>query len=170
MSAELLELALAAARPAGELLLARAGGPASGLAAKTSSTDLVSDTDRAAEALIIATIRAARPGDAIVAEEGGGGAGASGVRWLIDPLDGTINYLWGVPQWSVSIAALDGDGLLVGVVHDPSAARRSRASAARGARLGDAARACAGRPAVRGADRHRLRLPRRASARARRAC
>lgn len=139
MSDELLALALAAARRAGELLLARAGEPASGLAAKTSSTDLVSDSDRAAEAVIVDTIRAARPGDAIVAEEGGGGEGASGVRWLVDPLDGTINYLWGVPQWCVSVAALDGDGALVGVVHDPSRGETFTALRGAGARLNGAA-------------------------------
>ena len=138
MSDELLDIALAAARDAGDLLLSRAGAPVSGLDSKTSRTDLVSDTDRDAEALVIATIRAARPGDAIVAEEGGGGEGASGVTWVVDPLDGTINFLWGIPQWSVSIAARDADGALVGVVHDPSRGETFRARRGHGAWLGDA--------------------------------
>lgn len=141
MTAELLALALEAAHAAGALLLERVGHPVSGLTAKTSRTDLVSDVDRDAEALVVGMIRAARPGDAIVAEEGGGGTGDSGVAWLVDPLDGTINYLWGIPQWSVSVAARDADGALVGVVHDPSrgetfAARRGHGAWLGGVRLG----------------------------------
>lgn len=131
MSADLLDLATRAARAAGELLLQRAGAPASGVSSKTSGTDLVSDTDRDAEALIVGMIAAERPGDAIVGEEGAAAAGSGEVRWLVDPLDGTINYLWGIPQWSVSVAALDRDGPLAGVVHDPS--RGETFTAARGA-------------------------------------
>ncbi len=78
VSAEILALALGAARAAGELLLERVGAPVSGLTAKTSRTDLVSDADRDAEALLVGMIRAARPDDAIVAEEGGGGTGVVG--------------------------------------------------------------------------------------------
>jgi myo-inositol-1(or 4)-monophosphatase len=137
VSVELLALAEGVAREAGKLLLERFGDPATGLASKSSRTDLVSDADRAAEALIVAGIRGARPDDAIVAEEGGGGEGASGVRWLVDPLDGTINYLWGIPQWSVSVAALDGGGALVGVVHDPLRGETFAARRGGGARLGD---------------------------------
>ena len=97
----------------------------------------MSDADRAAEALIVERIRRARPGDAILAEEGGGGEGASGLRWLVDPLDGTINYLWGIPQWSVSVAAADADGPVVGVVHDPPRGETFTARRGGGARLGD---------------------------------
>ena len=137
MSAELLEIALAAARAAGSLLLERFGGPASGLASKSSRTDLVSDSDRDAEAMVVGMISTARPDDAILAEEGGGGSGGSGITWLVDPLDGTINYLWGIPQWSVSIAARDDGGVLVGVVHDPCRGETFRAARGAGARLGD---------------------------------
>ncbi|MDX6644856.1 MAG: monophosphatase [Miltoncostaeaceae bacterium] len=134
----LLDLALRAARVAAELLLERFGGPASGLASKTSRTDLVSDADRDAERLIVGAIRAERPGDAIVAEEGGGGVGAGGsdLRWLVDPLDGTINYLWGIPHWAVSLAVLDSQGGLVGVVLDPCRDEAFTAVRGRGARLG----------------------------------
>ena len=145
MSAEVLDLAVRAARAAGALLLERVGGPVSGVSSKTSRTDLVSDTDRDAEALIVAMIEAERPGDAIVGEEGtdtvaGSAAPGEGseLRWLVDPLDGTINYLWGVPQWSVSVAALDVDGPLVGVVHDPARGETFTARRGAGARLGDA--------------------------------
>ena len=137
MSADLLAVALAAARAAGDLLLARAGDVVGGISSKTSGTDLVSDADRDAEELVIATIRAARPGDGILAEEGGGGAGSTGVTWVVDPLDGTINYLWGVPQWSVSIAAADAEGAVAGVVHDPSRGETFTAVRGGGARMGD---------------------------------
>ena len=137
MSADLLALAESVAREAGALLLERFGGPATGISSKSSRTDLVSDADRAAEALIVERIRRARPGDAILAEEGGGGEGASGLRWLVDPLDGTINYLWGIPQWSVSVAAADADGPVVGVVHDPPRGETFTARRGGGARLGD---------------------------------
>lgn len=137
MSAELLELARAAAHAAGALLLERFGDPASGIAAKSSRTDLVSDSDRDAEALVLGMIAAERPGDAVLAEEGGGGSGRTGITWLVDPLDGTINYLWGVPQWSVSIAARDGEGGLVGVVHDPCRGETFTAARGGGARLGE---------------------------------
>lgn len=130
VTAALLALARRAAEAAGDLLLERFGGPTSGLAAKTSRTDLVSDADRASEDLILALLRAERPEDAIVAEEGGAVEGTTGLRWLVDPLDGTINYLWGLPQWSVTIACLDREGVLVGVVHDPC--RSETFSAVRG--------------------------------------
>jgi len=134
----LLDLALRAGRAAAGLLLERFGDPASGLASKTSRTDLVSDADRDAERLIVAAIRAERPADAIVAEEGGGGAGtaASALRWLVDPLDGTINYLWGIPHWAISLAVMDGAGGLVGVVLDPCRDETFTAVRGRGARLG----------------------------------
>ena len=120
MSAEaLLGLAIDAARRAGDELLRRWEMPISGRAFKSSATDEVSDADRAAERIIVDAIGAACPDDEVVSEEGGGTGGRSGRRWLVDPLDGTINYLYRIPQWSVSIACLDGSGALVGVVLDP---------------------------------------------------
>lgn len=119
MTDALLDLARRAALAAGAQLLDRFGGPASGLDAKSSRTDLVSDADRESEALILGMIRRERPDDGIMAEEGGTGEDRSGVLWLVDPLDGTINFLWGIPQWSVTLAARDEEGFLAGVVHDP---------------------------------------------------
>ena len=81
--------------------------PPRGVATKTSRTDLVSDADRAAERAC-GRARRERPDDAVVAEEGGGTRGSSGLRWVVDPLDGTINYLWGLPFWAVSVAVEDG--------------------------------------------------------------
>lgn len=122
---ELLALAEATAREAGALLLrARAAG-ASGVETKSSATDMVSDADRASERLIVERLRAARPDDAILGEEGGASAGSSGVRWVIDPLDGTTNYLYGLTHFAVSIAAeVQGDEeaggeVVAGVVYDP---------------------------------------------------
>ena len=116
---ELRALAEAIAREAGALLHAAFDGPELRVAAKSTPTDLVSEADQAAERLIRQRLLAARPDDAILGEEGGDSAGSSGVRWIVDPLDGTINFLFGIPQWAVSIAAEDGDGTLVGVVYDP---------------------------------------------------
>ena len=116
---DLRDLAIRITTAAGELLRDRFGGPQAGLSAKSSRTDLVSDADRDAEALIVDMLRRERPDDGLLGEEGGSVDGASGIRWLVDPLDGTINYLWGIPHWSVSVAATGPDGDLVGVVHDP---------------------------------------------------
>lgn len=107
-------LALAVAMSAGELLLgARATNPV----AKSSPTDIVTDADRAAEAHIVERLREARPDDTIVAEEGASYDGTSGVEWVVDPLDGTVNFAYGLPNWSVSIG-IEGE-LRAGVVYDP---------------------------------------------------
>ncbi|MDQ3878274.1 MAG: inositol monophosphatase [Actinomycetota bacterium] len=127
----LLELATRIARRAGELLHERFRRPAEGVSSKTSPTDLVSDADRDSEALLLSTIRDERPGDGILAEEGDTADSRSGITWIVDPLDGTINFLFGIPQWSISIAARDEDGLCVGVVHDPC--RKETFTAVRGA-------------------------------------
>ena len=120
MSAEaLLETAIRAAQRAGDELLRRWEMPISGRASKSTATDEVSDADRAAERIVVDAIRTAYPDDEIVSEEGGGTRGRSERRWLVDPLDGTINYLYGIPHWCVSIACLDRDGLVIGVVLDP---------------------------------------------------
>src|SRR5476649_1423950 len=120
-SAQLLELAVAAARKAGEFLLdARPADLV--VRTKSTPTDVVTQMDTAAEQLIAATIKASRPDDAFVGEEGQdlGASDGSGVRWIVDPIDGTVNYLYDLPQWAVSIAA-ERDGVVVaGAVFDPS--------------------------------------------------
>jgi myo-inositol-1(or 4)-monophosphatase len=135
LTPELLALAERAARDAGELLSDRFRRPATGVDAKSTATDLVSDADRDAEALLRERILAARPSDAILGEEQGEQGGGSGLRWVVDPLDGTINYLFGLPGWSVSVACEDGDGVLVGVVHDPLRGETFAASRGGGATL-----------------------------------
>ncbi len=98
---------------------------------KSSRTDLATEADRRSEALIRDAIGAARPHDAILGEEGGHVAGSSGFTWVVDPLDGTTNFVYGFPAWSVSIALCDPSGAaIIGVVRDPE--RRETFSAMRG--------------------------------------
>ena len=118
-AAELRELAERAAREAGAQLLEAFGGPAVRVEAKSTPTDLVSAADTAAEELIRARIAAERPDDGFLGEEGADEHGSSGLRWVVDPLDGTANFLFGVPQWAVSVAVEDADGAVVGVIFDP---------------------------------------------------
>src|SRR5947209_20494488 len=115
---ELLDVAAAAARAAAAELLPRFGTRASGVQTKRTPTDLVSDADLAAEAAIREVISARRPQDAILAEEGGA-SGEGELRWVVDPLDGTVNYLFGIPAFAVSVACQDQAGSIVGVVLDP---------------------------------------------------
>ncbi|MGO9334064.1 MAG: inositol monophosphatase family protein, partial [Acidimicrobiales bacterium] len=127
--------------PAGDLLRARLAGVAGGLllatgaSAKSSPTDLVTDVDRASEALIVGALLRARPDDGIQGEEGSSQKGSTGVTWVIDPLDGTINYLYGIPAFAVSIAASVGGRSLVGVVHNPLTGEMFTASQGEGAWL-----------------------------------
>lgn len=108
---ELRELAGRLARLAGELLASSRPGE-SETGTKSSPTDLVTAADRAAERLIIEELRAVRPDDAVLAEEGGGRAGTSGIRWVVDPLDGMLNFVYGIPFFGVSIAAEAGGALI----------------------------------------------------------
>lgn len=113
----LLEIAEEAARAAARELTARAGDLAAlRITTKSSGTDPVSEADVAAEEAIRAVLARRAPDDGILGEEGDDVVSRSGRRWIVDPLDGTVNYLYGVPQWCVSVAC---EGL-VGVVYDPS--------------------------------------------------
>lgn len=112
---ELLEVAVAAARAAAPELVERFHRGAVNVTSKSTDTDLVSEADLAAERTIRALLAAERPKDAIMGEEGEDTPGSSGLRWVVDPLDGTINYLYGHPQWCISVAC---EGR-VGVVLDP---------------------------------------------------
>ena len=113
----LAELARAVAQEAADVLLA-SHGQAAVVQVKSSPTDVVTQLDRAAEQLIRDRLLAARPADAILGEEGGQ-TGHGSVRWIVDPLDGTVNYLYGLPDWAVSIAAeVDGE-VVAGVVCVP---------------------------------------------------
>jgi myo-inositol-1(or 4)-monophosphatase len=118
--ADLLAIAVAAALEAGDLLASQEGRVAVA-ATKSSPTDVVTEMDGRAEELIRARILAARPDDAILGEEGGQveGAADAPARWVVDPLDGTVNYLYGLRDWAVSIAAeVDGE-IVAGAVYVP---------------------------------------------------
>jgi myo-inositol-1(or 4)-monophosphatase len=111
---ELLDIATDAARTAGALLLARFGTERV-LTTKSSPTDVVSEADLAAERAIRDILRRRAPDDAVMGEEGEDVGGTSGRRWIVDPLDGTVNFLYGLPMWAVSVAC---EGL-AGAVYDP---------------------------------------------------
>jgi myo-inositol-1(or 4)-monophosphatase len=114
--AETLEIAEAAARAAGTYLLEQFTGRGElVISSKSTPTDLVSDADVAAERLIRSILRERAPEDGIVGEEGDDVASASGRQWVVDPLDGTVNFLFGYPQWCVSVAC---EGV-AGVIYDP---------------------------------------------------
>src|SRR5450755_1173083 len=137
-TAQLLELAVSAARLAGEFLIE--SRPAD-LVVRTKSTptDVVTQMDTAAERLIATTIRASRPDDAMLGEEGQADDALAGrrVRWIVDPIDGTVNYLYGLPQWAVSIAAEVGGVVVAAAVLDPSKDELFTAELGRGGRLND---------------------------------
>ena len=131
---ELLDIAVEASHLAGDLLLKRFRAPAEGVSAKSSPTDLVSDADRDAEALLLDFVSSKRPTDGVLSEEGSGADSSSGLVWVIDPLDGTINFLYGLPVWAVSIAVREDNGAVVGVVHNPSLGETFTATRGGGAR------------------------------------
>jgi myo-inositol-1(or 4)-monophosphatase len=108
-----------AARLGGDLLLERFHGPLKGVESKSTVTDLVSEADTASEAAIKDLLAGERPDDGLLAEEGSAHQSASGRRWVVDPLDGTVNYLYRLPAWCVSVALEDDQGSLVAVVLDP---------------------------------------------------
>ncbi|MEV4331122.1 inositol monophosphatase family protein [Streptomyces sp. NPDC049597] len=145
LTSELLTLALEAARRAGALL--RDGRPDDLAVARTKSSpiDVVTEMDIAAEKLITGYLSEHRPDDGFLGEEGASSSGTSGVRWVIDPLDGTVNYLYGLPTWAVSIAAERDGETVVGVVEAPMRGETFQAVLGNGAYLGERRLSC--RPA-----------------------
>ncbi|RZS55141.1 myo-inositol-1(or 4)-monophosphatase [Microcella putealis] len=141
----LLELALEIALEAGRMIAAAREGTVTVADRKSSVTDVVTQVDRDAEALIRDRIRAARPDDAFFGEESGGDAGSSGLTWVVDPIDGTVNFLYGIPHYAVSIAVVEGPAdpatwvERVGVVHNPATGETFTAVRGGGAFLGDRA-------------------------------
>lgn len=124
---ELLELAVTLAEEAGRLVQQMRIEAVRESDTKSSRTDLVTEADRAAERAIIDGIIAVRPDDAVLGEESAARPGSSGVRWIVDPIDGTTNYVYGIAAYAVSIA-VERDGTIVaGVVHDPANSRTYQA-------------------------------------------
>jgi len=143
MSSELLHLARTIALEAGELAAQRRREGVEVAATKSSLVDVVTQADREVEQLIRDRIAAARPGDAILGEEGGSTGGTSGTTWVVDPIDGTVNYLYGIPHYGISIAVVEGEpdpitwDALAGVVLNPAIGELFTASKGAGAFLGD---------------------------------
>ena len=115
---DLLELALSIGSSASEYLMKR---PATfELVSKSTAIDIATQMDKGSEELIVSAILKSRPDDGIIAEEGSAKESKSGITWVIDPLDGTVNYLYGLPGWNVSIAAKNEHETLAGVVFAPT--------------------------------------------------
>jgi len=131
--AELERVAAAAARAAGALIASAYGSPAP-VGRKSSPTDVVTQTDLSAEHLVRRMLRDATPGAGVLGEEEGTTSAGARVQWVIDPLDGTINFLYGVPLFAVSIAAAVDGEVVAGVVIDVLRDELFSASAGRGAR------------------------------------
>jgi myo-inositol-1(or 4)-monophosphatase len=119
------------------MLLERFHGPAKGVTAKSSPTDLVSDADRDAERMLVERIRKERPDDGLLSEEGAAANSTTGLTWVIDPLDGTVNFLFGIPVWAVSVAVQDDEGAVAGVVFNPNASETFAAARGAGATLNE---------------------------------
>jgi myo-inositol-1(or 4)-monophosphatase len=117
-SEELLTLASTIADQVGAMLMDR---PATfEISSKSVAIDIATQMDKASEKFIVDSILKQRPDDGIIGEEGASRESHSGITWVIDPVDGTVNYLYGIPGWSISIAAKDEHGVIAGIVHAPS--------------------------------------------------
>ena len=141
--ADLLDLATRIAREAGELAHRRRQEGVTVAATKSAAADIVTAADREVEAFIRAELAEARPGDGFFGEESGAEEGTSGITWVVDPIDGTVNYAYGIPAWAISIAAVEGPAetsawtALAGVVFNPVTGEMFRAVRDGGAWLGD---------------------------------
>jgi myo-inositol-1(or 4)-monophosphatase len=140
--AALMELAERVAREAGVLIQTERPVALGVAMTKSSPTDVVTEMDQASEALLRTRLSAARPDDGLHGEEQGRQPGTSGVTWVIDPIDGTVNYLYGLPAYAVSVAAVVGDSSVAGgwrpvagCVHNPASGETWTAGAGAGAFL-----------------------------------
>lgn len=155
-AAELLEIAVPIAREAGALAARRRAEGVTIAATKSALADIVTEADREVEDLIRTRLAALRPDDGVLGEESGVEAGTSGVTWIVDPIDGTVNYAYGIPHYAVSIAAVTGEvrpaawTAQAGVVFNPATDECFTASRGGGAWLG-AERLAVGRPGPAGA-------------------
>ena len=136
---DLLDLAVDTAREAARLVVGMRERGVDVSGTKSSPIDVVTEADTACEELIRQRLLGARPSDGFLGEEGDDVAGTSGIRWIVDPIDGTVNYLYGIPQYAVSIAAARGDEVVAGVVLSPVSGLEYAATLGAGA-------TCNGRP------------------------
>jgi myo-inositol-1(or 4)-monophosphatase len=142
--ADLLNIARTIAQEAGALALRTRREGVEVAATKSTDTDIVTFADQAVQDFVRSRISELRPNDGFFGEENGGSNGTSGLTWVVDPIDGTVNYLYDIPQWAVSIAVVEGEPspaswtALAGAVINPSIGELYTASAGGGAFLGDA--------------------------------
>jgi myo-inositol-1(or 4)-monophosphatase len=141
---ELVAVACRVALEGGQLAASGRGATALDVATKSTATDLVTVLDRRAEDAIVAELARLRPSDAVVGEEGADHEGTSGVSWFVDPIDGTTNFVYGVPQWATSVAAADADGTVAGAVYIPVMGELFAAGRGRGATLNGESISCSG--------------------------
>ena len=143
LAIELEALATEIAREAGGLARTRRSEGLSIAATKSTIADIVTEADREVEDLIRARLAAARPGDGFLGEESAAARGTTGITWVVDPIDGTVNYAYGIPSYAVSIAAVEGEPdpatwrALVGVVFNPVSGELFHATRGGGAWLGE---------------------------------
>ncbi len=117
---QLLDIATSLALGAGQLVTSGRTHAADQVTVKSTPTDVVTAMDHASERFLVAELARRRPDDGVLGEEGTSREGSTGVRWIVDPIDGTVNYLYGIPWYAVSVAA-EVDGVVaVGVVHNPA--------------------------------------------------
>jgi myo-inositol-1(or 4)-monophosphatase len=142
-TAELLELARSVAVEAGELAARMRAEGVEVANTKSSAVDVVTLADKATELFIRDALAKARPDDGFLGEESDGSSGSSGLTWIVDPIDGTVNYLYGIPQWAVSIAVVEGEpdpetwNAVAGCVASPATREVFTASRGGGAFVGD---------------------------------
>ena len=141
-NSELLDLAKSVATQAGELVVRRRQGHIEVADTKSTINDVVTEVDRESEELIKTFLSDARPGDGFLGEEGGSGESTTGITWVVDPIDGTVNFLYDIPHYAVSIAAVEGPpnpqewNILAGVVFTPATGELFSAHRGGGAFLG----------------------------------
>lgn len=139
---ELVAVATRLAREAGDMALAGRKRGLRDVSTKTSRTDMVTEYDKASEALIFAGLRSLRPLDSIVGEEGASHVGSNDITWFIDPIDGTSNFLYDIPMWAVSIGARQHGEAIAGAVYVAAAGEMFSATRGGGARLNDSPIGC----------------------------
>lgn len=138
----MLDIATHVAQVSGEMVLERRQGHVSVADTKSTLNDVVTQVDRDSEQLIRDMLHSARPQDGFLGEEGGSGGSSSGITWVVDPIDGTVNFLYGIPHYAVSIAAVEGPAepdqwnVLAGVVFNPASGEMFSAAQGLGAQLG----------------------------------
>lgn len=142
LGGDLLNLATKLATRVGDTALAGRRLGLRNVETKSTHTDMVTEYDRATEREIVTTLQRLRPDDAIVGEEDGSHAGTSGITWFVDPIDGTTNFLYDLPMWTVSIGVHDAGGALCGVVYAPALRETFTAARGRGAFLNGHRIAC----------------------------